>query len=91
MMSGQLSLDLQVPFNTQREANIAWGTLSVDPEPKRGGCKKTLTVKDTVLHVHLEAQEARSLRVGMNSFLDHLNLVVNTIEQFGPPRPVDTS
>ncbi|XP_060555802.1 EKC/KEOPS complex subunit LAGE3-like [Ruditapes philippinarum] len=89
-MTDILSADLQVPFSTKREAEIAYGTLSVDPEPKRGGCKKTLSVKETVLHVHFESKEARSLRVGMNSFLDHLNLVIQTIEQFGPPLPVDS-
>lgn len=90
-MSNQLSIDLQVPFNTQREAEIALGTLSVDPEPKRGGCKKTMTVNDRTLHVHIEAQEAKCLRVGMNSFFDNLNLVVKTIEKFGPPRSVDST
>lgn len=88
-MNTELSLDMRVPFTTSREAEIACRTLSVDPEPKRGGCKKSLTVQDTVLHVHFDAKDTRSLRVGTNSFFDHLNLVVKTIEQFGPPRPVD--
>ncbi|KAL4222750.1 Transcription factor Pcc1 [Mactra antiquata] len=90
-MANQLSMDLQVPFNTDREAEIACGTLSVDPEPKRGGCKKSMKVEDKTLHVHFDALEAKSLRVGVNSFFDHLKLVVNTIEQFGPPRPVDST
>ena len=35
---------------------------------------------------HFEAAEAKSLRVGVNNFFDHLGLVVKTIQQFGPPR-----
>ena len=35
---------------------------------------------------HFEAQEAKSLRVGVNTFFDHLGLVVKTIDQFGPPK-----
>uniref|UniRef100_A0A3P9PC38 Uncharacterized protein n=1 Tax=Poecilia reticulata TaxID=8081 RepID=A0A3P9PC38_POERE len=31
------------------------------------------------------ADEARVLRVSVNSFLDHLSLVVETMELFGPP------
>ena len=40
-----------MPFTTESEAKIACNSLSVDPEPKRGGAKKTLTVKGNVLHV----------------------------------------
>lgn len=32
----------------------------------------------------MSSTEAKSLRVGANSFLDHLTLVVETIEAFGP-------
>ena len=35
---------------------------------------------------HFEAQETKSLRVGVNSFFDHLALVVKTIQQFDPRR-----
>ena len=43
--------EISVPFTTESEAQIARNSLSVDPEPKRGGAKKTLTVKGNVLHV----------------------------------------
>ncbi|XP_043531473.1 L antigen family member 3-like isoform X1 [Chiloscyllium plagiosum] len=33
-----------------------------------------------------EADEARILRVSISSFLDHLALVLLTMERFGPPR-----
>ena len=40
-----------MPFPTEFEAQIAYNSLSVDPEPKRGGVKKELTVESNVLHV----------------------------------------
>ncbi|XP_013421177.1 EKC/KEOPS complex subunit LAGE3-like isoform X2 [Lingula anatina] len=83
-----LTMDLSVPFSSIREAEIAYRTLSVDKEPKRGGVKKTFTLNEKVLQIHFQAKEARTLRVSVNSFLDHLTLVTQTIEQFGPP--VDT-
>ena len=43
--------EISVPFTTESEAQIACNSLSVDQEPKRGGAKKTLTVKGNVLHV----------------------------------------
>ena len=33
------------------------------------------------------AKDARSLRVGVNGFMDLLLLTTETIEKFGPPRP----
>ncbi|CAG5117315.1 unnamed protein product, partial [Candidula unifasciata] len=78
--------DLHVPFPSDREAEIAHGSLSVDKEPKRGGVRRTLSVKGSVMHVHFEAEESRTLRVSINSFFEHLRLVSQTMESFGPPR-----
>jgi len=83
--SGNLKLEFSVPFTTESEAQIACNSLSVDPEPKRGGVKKELSVKGNVLHATMSSPEAKTLRVCANSFLDHLTLVVETIEAFGPP------
>lgn len=74
-----------MPFSTESEAQIACNSLSVDPEPKRGGAKKHLKVKDNVLHVTISSPQAKTLRVCANGFLDHLTLVTETIEAFGPP------
>lgn len=41
--------EISVPFCTETEAQIACNSLSVDPEPKRGGVKKELMVKGNVL------------------------------------------
>uniref|UniRef100_A0A0B6ZCT3 L antigen family member 3 n=1 Tax=Arion vulgaris TaxID=1028688 RepID=A0A0B6ZCT3_9EUPU len=81
-----LSADLLVPFPSVREAEIAHGSLSVDKEPRRGGVKRTMEVHDNVVHVHFEAQECRTLRVSISSFFEHLKLVTQTLESFGPPR-----
>ena len=40
-----------MPLETVREAEIAYGSLSVDAEPRRGGVKKHMQVQDTVLKV----------------------------------------
>lgn len=41
--------EITVPFCTETEAQIACNSLSVDPEPKRGGFKKELMVEGSVL------------------------------------------
>ena len=78
-----MEMTLDVPFPTARHAGIAYDALRVDPEPKRSGMKKTLEVREgNVLHVEFRSQEARTLRVSVNTFLDLLGLVTKTMDQF---------
>uniref|UniRef100_A0A3P9L8Z6 L antigen family member 3 n=1 Tax=Oryzias latipes TaxID=8090 RepID=A0A3P9L8Z6_ORYLA len=71
---------LDVPFPSPREATIALSSLSPDREPRRGGISKHLSVSGST---RWSADEARILRVSVCSFLDHLQLVVETMEKFG--------
>uniref|UniRef100_A0A8C5MTB7 L antigen family member 3 n=1 Tax=Leptobrachium leishanense TaxID=445787 RepID=A0A8C5MTB7_9ANUR len=80
-----LHFQLRVPFPGPREAQIAHDSLCPDAEPRKGGVSKTLSVTDNVLQVRWQADEARILRVSVSSFLDHLSLVVQTMDRFGPP------
>ena len=73
---------LKIPFQTQDQATIAWNSLRVDPEPKRSGVEKTLKVEGQDLIVDFKCEEARTLRVSVNSFYDLLYLVVQTMDQF---------
>lgn len=77
-----MELMLDVPFQNERTAEIAWNSLRVDTGPKRSGLTQQMSVHGTHLHVQFKCVEARTLRVGVNSFFDLLNLVVETIEQF---------
>ncbi|MBN3297898.1 LAGE3 protein, partial [Amia calva] len=76
---------LRVPFPSEREAQIAHGSLSPDRELRRANVTRELHTAGHVLSVKWSADEARLLRVAVGSFLDHLALVVETMEQFGPP------
>jgi len=75
-------VELNVPFPSVRHAKIAYDSLRIDKEPKRGGCSKELSLESNKLVVHFKAKEARFLRVAVNSFLEFLTLVTETIEQF---------
>ncbi|KAM4635538.1 L antigen family member 3-like [Polymixia lowei] len=83
--SGKLEFSLDVPFPSSREAFIALQSLSPDREPRKGGIKKELSLSGCMLSVRWSADEARILRVSVGSFLDHLSLVLETMEAFGPP------
>ena len=41
--------DLRIPFPSKRIADIVFGTLSVDHEPKRGGVKRHMRVQESSL------------------------------------------
>ncbi|KAM6903112.1 L antigen family member 3-like [Xenentodon cancila] len=84
----KLEFSLDVPFPSSHQAAIALRSLSPDKEPRRGGVSKNLSVSGATLLVRWSADEARILRVSVNSFLDHLKLVVETMEMFGPPVPL---
>ncbi|XP_077428818.1 L antigen family member 3-like isoform X3 [Vanacampus margaritifer] len=73
---------LDVPFPSARQAAIALRSLSPDREPRRGGVHKRLTLAGSFLNVKWCADEARVLRVSVNSFLDHLGLVLETMRAF---------
>ena len=45
-------VDLSVPFESERDAGIAYEALRVDAEPKRGGVEKKVSVEGSVLKVH---------------------------------------
>ncbi|XP_033863079.3 L antigen family member 3-like [Acipenser ruthenus] len=82
--SETLHFELTVPFPSNRLAQIAHGSLSPDAEPRKGGISKELRVTDNNLNVFWCAEEARILRVSVGSFLDHLALVLETMQAFGP-------
>lgn len=77
------SLTVHLPLPSNELANIVYGSLSVDTEPVRGGCKKTFKVEDNILIVQFQAQEARIVRVAVGHFFELSSLVIKTIEQFG--------
>ncbi|XP_013875967.1 L antigen family member 3-like [Austrofundulus limnaeus] len=83
--TGKLEFSLDVPFPSSSEAVIALRSLSPDREPRRGGISRHLSVSGSTLSVRWSADEARILRVSVSSFLDHLSLVIETMEMFGPP------
>ncbi|XP_075440838.1 EKC/KEOPS complex subunit LAGE3 isoform X2 [Ascaphus truei] len=85
MAPSALHFQLHVPFPGPREAQIAHDTLCPDAEPRRGGISKALSLTENILHVRWQADEARILRVSVSSFLEHLSLVLQTMDRFGPP------
>jgi len=81
-----MEFNLSVPFQTDREAEIAYNALRVDSEPVRSKVSKKLSVQGNCLHATFTAEEPKNLRVSVTGFFTHLILVSETMLQFGPPR-----
>ncbi|ATY58329.1 Transcription factor Pcc1 [Cordyceps militaris CM01] len=89
------SIELQVPFPTERLASTALQAIGVDPELSPLVRRSLSVARDDprVLHVDYRATTNRMLRVAVNSFMDSLQLVVGVMEQldeipsFAPPAP----
>merc|ERR1712071_22427 len=77
------SVEFEIPFPSSTEAEIAYNSLKVDSEPKRGSTIKLLTLEGNKLNVSLTSGSTRQLRTALSSFLDLLILVTETIDEFG--------
>lgn len=79
-----LKAELSIPFSCIEHAKIAYNTLKVDSEPRKELINKTLSLNEDTksILVAWSAKESRILRVSINSFLDHLNSVIETIQAF---------
>jgi EKC/KEOPS complex subunit PCC1/LAGE3 len=82
MNETSLTAELVVPFSCPEHAHIAYETLAVDSEPRRDLIKKKLELRDNLVCVSWQASESRILRVSINSFLDNLQLILETIQLF---------
>ncbi|XP_053683059.1 EKC/KEOPS complex subunit LAGE3 [Sabethes cyaneus] len=83
--SSDITVNLRVPFPTNREAQIAYDVLRVDTEPKRSFIEKNIKLDGNQLLVEFRGQQAKNVRVGVNSFFESLLLCCETLQQFGPP------
>ncbi|XP_049627852.1 uncharacterized protein LOC126006462 [Suncus etruscus] len=75
---------LNIPFPSPLEAEIARGALAPDREPHRAAVHKELGVVGNTLMVLWRAENMHALRVSVLNFMDHLSLVLRTLQRFGP-------
>ncbi len=84
VMNDELKAELTIPFSCIEHARIVFNTLKVDKEPRKNLIRKSLSLDEAQcqLQVNWTAKEARILRVSLNSFLNNLHSVIETIQQF---------
>ncbi|KAG0054963.1 hypothetical protein BGZ83_009947 [Gryganskiella cystojenkinii] len=79
---GGVHLTLRIPFPTSRLAKIAADVLDVDRDLKPEVSRRTITTEDNILLLAFETSTLKLLRTVVNSSLEMVQLVVNTMGAF---------
>lgn len=85
MSEEQFKIEIQIPLQSKRIAEVMYDVLRVDKEPKRSKVTKLLVVQDNILVANFSAPLAHQLRVAVNGFFEKIDLVSGTIELLGLP------
>jgi len=83
------AVTVSVPFPCASDANIVYNSLRVDPEPLRSRVLRTMTVREHILEIQLNAPELRNLRTSLHSLMDLIILACKAIERFKPSNDDD--
>jgi len=77
------SVTLTIPFASDQHALIAKKTIEVDSELQAHAVKRTIEVEGNMLVATFDTLTIRLARLASNAFLENVDLVVRTLEQFG--------
>ncbi|KAI8909110.1 L antigen family member 3 [Gorgonomyces haynaldii] len=71
-------LELEIPFPSNRLAEIALQVVQVDKEVN---VNRELKTRDNVFVIQLETEELKLLRTVVSSLLEHIDLIIQTMDQ----------
>jgi len=74
---------VEIPFASPKHASIAKQAIEVDAELSPQAVKRELSVQDNKLIATFHTLTVRLARLTLNAFLENVDLVVRTINQFG--------
>ncbi|CAR65216.1 chromatin DNA-binding EKC/KEOPS complex subunit PCC1 [Kluyveromyces lactis] len=75
------SLHLEIPFESIKQADVARKVLLPDPIMKPEDFQVTYSTQDTKLICDFESVDERILRVGVNSVIESIKTIVETIDE----------
>ncbi|CAD6636744.1 XXYS1_4_G0043160.mRNA.1.CDS.1 [Saccharomyces cerevisiae] len=74
------TLELKIPFETERQATIATKVLSPDPILKPQDFQVDYSSEKNVMLVQLRSIDDRVLRVGVSSIIDSIKTIVEAMD-----------
>ncbi|CAI4650801.1 CBM_collapsed_G0036800.mRNA.1.CDS.1 [Saccharomyces cerevisiae] len=75
------TLELRIPFETERQATIATKVLSPDPILKPQDFQVDYSSEKNVMLVQFRSIDDRVLRVGVSSIIDSIKTIVEAMER----------
>ncbi|KAL3237565.1 chromatin DNA-binding EKC/KEOPS complex subunit PCC1 [Nakaseomyces bracarensis] len=75
------TLNLRIPFETERHARIAQRVLSPDPILRPEDFQVDYTTHDTTLLINFQSIDDRVLRVGVSSVIDSIKSIIESIDE----------
>jgi len=76
-------MSVRIPFASEQHATIAKEVIDVDKELQSHVVKRTLAVDGNVLIASFTTLTIRLARLTLNSFLENVDLVARTLNEFG--------
>ncbi|KAF8965769.1 transcription factor Pcc1-domain-containing protein [Flammula alnicola] len=82
-LDGASFFTIEIPFASSKHAAIVKQVIEVDAELQPRAVKRELSIQDNTLTATFQTLTVRLARLTLNAFLENVDLVVRTIEQFG--------
>lgn len=77
-------LKIDIPLLTENQARVVYTSLSPDPELRPHEFSKNLRTEGKNVIAEFGGTTERTLRVGVNSFMDSLLLALECIDELSP-------
>jgi len=78
------TVTVTIPFSSGEDARIVKQVLDVDRELQPHAVKRVLEVQGNDLVAKLSTLTIRLARLSANAFLENVDLIVHTLDEFGP-------
>ncbi|KAJ7170764.1 CTAG/Pcc1 family, partial [Mycena crocata] len=78
------TITIRIPFASSKHALIAMQAIQVDAELQAHAVKRTLSVEGDVLIAKFDTLTVRLARLTVNAFLENVDLIARTLQEFGP-------
>ncbi|PVF98042.1 transcription factor Pcc1 [Serendipita vermifera] len=78
------TVTIRVPFVSPNHANIAKDVIGVDKELQGHAVKREMIVEGDELVATFQTLTVRLARLTLNAFLENVELIVRTLDEFGP-------
>ncbi|KAF8737611.1 hypothetical protein AX14_012605 [Amanita brunnescens Koide BX004] len=82
-MSDWHRVTIEIPFASPKHALITKQVIEVDPELQPHAVQRELAVEDEKLIATFSTLTVRLARLATNAFLENVDLIVRTLQEFG--------